>query len=199
VDGNLMAKEKKCKSCGEKFIPYRNDQVCCSVQCGIEYAKKNRAKREAAKRKETRKNIREYKKNNDTKTLKQKAQDAVNRYVRLRDRGNACISCGKYIEVFENSKEIMMPAGDAGHFYSAGKYSSVRFNVNNIHLECQYCNRYSEIHLIGYKENLIKKIGIERFNTLTQESKKSRRYTAYYYNRLIEIANRKIKKLEKIK
>jgi len=192
-------RQKSCKVCKKKFRPERQRQTCCSYQCSIEYAKQLTAKREEKKKKDARKALREYKKKNDTKTLKQKAQDAVNKYIRLRDRGNTCISCCKHIEVIENSKEIMMPAGDAGHFYSVGKYPSVRFNVNNIHLECQSCNRFSEIHLIGYKENLIKKIGVDRFNALTKESKKSRRYTAYYYNRLIDIANRKIKRLEKKK
>ena len=60
-----------------------------------------------------------------------KAQELVNAYVRKRDSlydGDyfICISCDK-----------LKPKSqcNAGHFYSRGNFGSVRFNLDNIHLD----------------------------------------------------------------
>lgn len=186
----------KCKCCKKDYTRTRSGQVVCSYLCAISYSKQLDEKKEANKKKANRKAKRDFYRK-DVKTLKQTAQDEVNRYIRLRDRGSNCISCKRPIELFENKNGIVMPAGDAGHFYSAGKVASLRFNVNNIHLECRSCNVYNERHLESYKPNLIAKIGEDRFKELERLSKTSVRFTAKYYQRLIDIARKKIKILEK--
>lgn len=90
------------------------------------------------------------------------AQFYVNAYVRKRDQINEygdfkCISCGK-IKPKANC--------DAGHFFSKKNYASVRFDLDNIHGECDYCNGFNHDHLILYQQNLIKKIGQEKFDKL---------------------------------
>jgi hypothetical protein len=57
---------------------------------------------------------------------------------------------------------------DAGHFYSAGNHSYLRFNENNVHGECRKCNYFMSGHLLAYRENLIKKIGIKEVEKLDQ-------------------------------
>lgn len=94
-----------------------------------------------------------------------KAQDNVNQYVRKRDSLNGffiCISCQKLKPI----KHCQ-----AGHFYSRGNYNSVRFTLDNIHAECDYCNGFNHDHLIGYQQNLIVKIGQERFDELEKLAK----------------------------
>lgn len=54
----------------------------------------------------------------------------------------------------------------AGHFFKAELYSSVRFNENNIHLQCEHCNCFEEGNLTQYESNLITKIGIEAYKEL---------------------------------
>jgi len=83
-------------------------------------------------------------------------QDAFNAWVRLRDAGQPCISCGR-------------PYGDrwhAGHYRSVGSEPSLRFEPDNVHLQCPPCN----LHLCGnqapYRVNLVKKIGLERIEWL---------------------------------
>src|SRR6185436_23692 len=67
-----------------------------------------------------------------------KAQDAFNRYVRLRDlaAGHGCIDCGK---PFEPSK----PGGsvDAGHYLSRGSAPHLKFDERNVFAQRKNCNR----------------------------------------------------------
>lgn len=94
--------------------------------------------------------------------LIEEAQRLVNAYVRQRDQINErgdfrCISCGQ-----------IKPKSqcNAGHFFSRGNFASVRFDLDNIHNQCIRCNMHLHGNLIPYRENLIKKIGVERFAQL---------------------------------
>ena len=86
-------------------------------------------------------------------------------YIRLRDvmpNGfTRCISCGK-IKSFEDM--------DCGHFYSRTNMAT-RFDEDNCNAECKFCNRFSADHLISYQTNLIRKIGISRFDKLGLKAK----------------------------
>lgn len=74
-------------------------------------------------------------------------QPIFNKYIRLRDEGKPCISCGEYKTL------------QAGHFVAVSSCSGLRFDEDNVHGECAGCNCFNESHLIKYQENLIKKIG----------------------------------------
>lgn len=86
-------------------------------------------------------------------------------YIRLRDampNGYVrCISCGK-IKTFDDV--------DCGHFYSR-THMATRFDEDNCNAECKFCNRFSADHLIAYQANLIRKIGISRFEKLGLKAK----------------------------
>lgn len=86
-------------------------------------------------------------------------------YIRLRDampNGYVrCISCGK-IKTFDDV--------DCGHFYSR-THMATRFDEDNCNAECKFCNRFSADHLIAYQTNLIRKIGISRFEKLGIKAK----------------------------
>ncbi|WP_438423244.1 recombination protein NinG [Aquimarina macrocephali] len=78
-------------------------------------------------------------------------------YIKARDRqGNyaICISC---------QNTFMADIMQAGHFFKSELYSCVRFNENNINLQCEHCNCFEEGNLSMYEPNLIKKIGLESF------------------------------------
>lgn len=74
--------------------------------------------------------------------LKAALQEKVNKYIRLRDAGKPCISCGEYSTL------------QAGHYYAVCGYDGLRFDVDNIHGECARCNCWDESHLIGYSKNI---------------------------------------------
>ena len=98
------------------------------------------------------------------------------KYIRNRDEGKPCISCGSFTTL------------QAGHFYSAGNNPSVRFNEDNVHGQCKKCNYFLSGNLIPYRQNLIEKIGQERFDKLELNIQLSKR-TSYKWDRfyLLEI------------
>ena len=65
-------------------------------------------------------------------------------YIRLRDKGKPCISCGAlWNDNFE-----------AGHYAKAELYPAVRFNELNIHGQCIQCNRYKHGNETAYRAGL---------------------------------------------
>jgi hypothetical protein len=108
------------------------------------------------------------------KTLSQLKAIAVrhfHKFIRTRDKDQPCISCGKYTTL------------QAGHFYSAGYHPSVKFNEDNVHGQCKRCNYFLSGNLLPYKENLLKKIGQERFDKITLSIQMTKKF-GFKWNRL---------------
>lgn len=102
--------------------------------------------------------------------MKDKAQKIFNAWIRQRDSKDGyfiCISCGLL-----KPTEFM----DAGHYVPIKTGSYLRFDEDNVHGECRYCNRFNDFHLIGYRKNLIKKIGLEKVEYLEQNSRKIKKW-----------------------
>jgi hypothetical protein len=78
--------------------------------------------------------------------LLKKAQDTFNAYIRLRDCNKGCISCEGPVE-------------QAGHYFSAGHHSLLRFNEVNTNGQCVRCNCYLHGNLIHYRAGLVKRYG----------------------------------------
>jgi hypothetical protein len=88
------------------------------------------------------------------------AQRHFNKFIRERDKDLPCINCGKYREL------------QAGHFYPTSTHSHLRFNEDNAGGECLSCNYFnSQSHSYGYRVNLEKRIGKERFENLETMAK----------------------------
>ena len=105
-----------------------------------------------------------------TETLKKKSLPQLkaiavthfHKFIRNRDHGQPCIS---------------------GHFYSGGKHPTVRFNEDNVNGQCMRCNYYFSGNLLPYRDNLIEKIGQERFDKLTLNVQMSKR-TGFKWSKL---------------
>jgi hypothetical protein len=96
-----------------------------------------------------------------TKDLKDLAQKYFNAYIRKRDEGQMCISCGN------------KPVQQAGHYFSAGKFNGLRFHEDNVHGQCIQCNFYLHGNLIHYRANLEKKIGKKKLDELELKASKT--------------------------
>lgn len=83
----------------------------------------------------------------------EQAQIQFNRFIRLRDAGKPCISCGRYVE---------MGQLDAGHYRSIGAAPELRFNEDNCHGQCRECNGFKSANKSEYRDSLIDKIGLKR-------------------------------------
>lgn len=87
-----------------------------------------------------------------TKTLPQllkKAQEVFNNFIRNRDNHLGCISCGAEIQ-------------HAGHYFSQGHYSALRYNEMNTNGQCLRCNNFLHGNLINYRKGLVKRYGEEK-------------------------------------
>lgn len=86
--------------------------------------------------------------------LRKLAGEKFRAWIRKRDEGQRCISCGA------------PHPSDAGHYYSAGHYPVLEFHEDNVHRQCRQCNFFKGSNAIEYRKNLVKKIGIERVEKL---------------------------------
>lgn len=102
--------------------------------------------------------------------LKKKAQIAFNKFIRKRDAGKPCISCGATVQ-------------QAGHFYSAGHFDALRFTEDNAHGQCVRCNYYLSGNLSAYRVNLEKRIGSERLQRLDEQAAMSKRQRGKNWDR----------------
>jgi len=110
------------------------------------------------------------------------AQMTFNKYIRHRDKGMSCISCGN-----EPKK------ANAGHFYSQGGHSNVRFNEDNVHLQCEHCNSYLSGNLLNYRIGIEKRIGTARLIVLEVIAHETKKWTIQELNEIIETYKRKLK------
>jgi len=122
----------------------------------------------------------------DVRWLKAKAEFYCNKYIRLRDAGNGCISCGTH------NPNIVYAAG---HFIPVGRCIPLRYDERNIHLQCnEHCNRRLSGNLIAYEAALRIKLGNETVEWLKGPHEPVR-YRAEDYLRIIEHYKAKIKQL----
>ena len=137
------------------------------------------------------------KKSGDDKPKKPNYVDQLDRifslYIRLRDalpNGMVkCISCGRYFPFTQV---------DCGHFYSR-IHTSTRWDEDNCNAECRYCNRMSSEHLIGYRANLVRKIGEQRVALLEVKAHQTVKRDDYVLKLLIEDYKKKVEALLKEK
>lgn len=155
----LAAKQpraKKCRvaECGASFVPARLGQAVCSPACAIIDAPKSREKTRKALAQIERKEIKVRK-----DKLKSRAdhlkdtQHAFNAWIRERDAGQPCISCGTTADV----------QYCAGHYRTTAACPELRFDPLNVHLQCnRNCNMGKSGNLLGYRPRLLEKIGAEK-------------------------------------
>lgn len=165
-------------------------QVCCGVSCAVQYARisveKEKVKKQRARDKAERARIKQVREN-----LKRRSewlndlQKEVNRFVRLRDKNDPCISCGRFHQ----------GQWHAGHYRSRGACPELRFNEDNIHKQCAVCNTHKSGNAIDYRINLIRKIGVERVEFLEREDHEPLKLSIDEIKELIKVYKVKCKEL----
>ena len=108
--------------------------------------------------------------------LLKKAEEVFNRYIRSRDNGLPCISRGQHKEYY-----------DAGHYVPVKGGSFLRFHEWNVNKECKYCNGFDSFHLVGYRKNLIDKIGLDAVRYLEEHRREVKKWTREELNEIIEM------------
>ncbi|WP_446030534.1 recombination protein NinG [Lelliottia amnigena] len=195
-----MAKlpRRKCRVCSEWFHPaYANIRWCCPEH-GFEYSQQLLAKKkieaERKRKQEAQQERRELKiRKVALKTKpqwKKEAQAAFNKFVRLRDAGLPCISCGATPE------QKFGGTMDCGHYRSRGAAAHLSFNLHNTAGQCVRCNRNQSGAQKAFEMGLIERIGADKVDELNNDNS-TRKFDIPYLQRIKSIFTRKARALEK--
>lgn len=111
---------KKCRNCGEKFVPNKSTQVACSYPCALNLGRK---KVSEDKFKELKEKVEDY---------SAKLQTKVQEIARLIDYEQNCLAKNKPM-----SKKI-----DGGHVFSRGSSTNIKYNLHNIFAQSAQSNHF---------------------------------------------------------
>jgi hypothetical protein len=162
-------KQKTCKGCGGKFRPSLSTQKACSVKCALDLAKQpanQKVARKAIADRERREIQAQKQKLKSRSDYMREAQAAFNQWIRLRDEGLPCISCGRHHEGQYH----------AGHYRTVGANPELRFEPLNVHKQCAPCNNHKSGDIVNYRINLVHRIGADAV-AFIEGPHQPRRYT----------------------
>lgn len=172
-------KLKTCKICKKKFEPLRFAQNTCGIPCAIEHARNLREKKDKKEYREAKAKLKPR-----ADYLKE-AQAMFNKFIRMRDASEPCISCRRFHEGQYH----------AGHFRTIGSAPELRFNEDNCHKQCSVCNNHLSGNLLNYRRELLAKIGIDKVEWL-EGKHEAKKYTIEEIVELKKYYQAKIKELE---
>lgn len=162
-------KPKACKNCGNEFQPRQSFQKSCCMACAVALTRKLNEDvslrlvklEEKVARKQRKDRLREL---DPISKYAQRVQVVFNKYIRLRDSGRGCISCGTKFQ--ESIRYTTGGQWHAGHWKTVKAHPELRFNEYNVNLQCNKCNWADGGNRDAYREGLLAKYGLERVREL---------------------------------
>lgn len=187
----MKSTNRRCSHCRKKIAT--DDAIIGGLRAFCSYdhlqqfmqSSKGKNLREVSARKELRE-VREKQKTKSDYT--KEAQAAFNKYIRTRDEGKPCISCG-------NTPESFYGGGvDAGHYLARGsqKGTQKRFDTRNCHAQCKRCNRYLAGAVADFRVGLEQRYG-KLYVEALEQSEGQGPYSIDYLKRIKSIFTRKAK------
>ena len=165
------------------YFAHSSLQKVCSPKCALDLTRQNAQKaQERAEKKKQRE--RKAKLKSRSEWLKE-AQSVFNKFIRLRDKDQPCISCGRYHQGQYH----------AGHYRSVGACPELRFCELNVHKQCAPCNDHKSGNIIEYRINLVNKIGADKVAWLERQDHEPKKYTIEDCKAIIKYYKAKIKEL----
>jgi hypothetical protein len=191
----LKVKPRKCKAkdtetgirCNIIFDPRAPWQEACSPVCAINLTVEKKAKdavKKARKQRQERRDGLEAIKSRE-EWIKS-AQTAFNAWIRARDDGLPCVSCGR----------LDMKKRNAGHFMPTSTRPSLRFEPMNVHLQDEYCNTFLHGNLVNYRIELVKRIGIEKVEWLESDNHPVKKWTIDELKEITKTYRQKLKEFK---
>lgn len=153
------AKPKKCsvETCRASFVPSRMGQAVCSPACAMIDAPRHEPKARKALAEIGRKELRAAKVKIKSRAQHMKeAQTAFNAWIRERDVGLPCVSCGRH----HNGQ------WHAGHYRTVGGNPELRFEPLNVWRQCAPCNNHKSGDIVNYRLELVRRIGADKVDWL---------------------------------
>jgi len=177
---------KKCKVCKKPNRPFK---TTCSIECEAELGLRllDKAKRIEVKNVRAADRVRRDKLKSKSDWAKE-AQIEFNKFIRTRDTGESCISCGRNTGCKVN----------AGHYLSVGSHPHLRYDENNCHLQCEFCNVYKSGAQAAYRPRLIEKIGLQAVEDL-ESNNDVIKWSIDDLKQIKQIYKDKLKQLKEIK
>ncbi|WP_314721738.1 recombination protein NinG [Rahnella variigena] len=157
-----LPRSRNCKICKTRFKPSTLYEWWCNEEHKEELitklaneARQKRIQQQERQRKETTQQERRSLKIRKlaVKPLSyfaKQAQQAVNAYIRERDKHLPCVSCGTLSAV----------QWDAGHYRTTAAAPQLRFDPRQIWKQCSVCNQHKSGNLVPYRAELIRRIGL---------------------------------------
>ena len=161
-----------CVGCKERYpretMVKRPVGWFCRLQCSIDYATSKVARQRERLQAKAKREIKASEKaarakhKADKERIKprgqwlKEAQSEFNKFIRLRDAKEPCISCQRHHQGQYH----------AGHYLTVGAHPELRFNELNNSKQCSPCNLHLSGNLVNYRINLIKKIGLDKVEGL---------------------------------
>jgi hypothetical protein len=178
---------RRCKECKTPIQPaakcdlFIEKKGFCGIECATQWGKKAAlSQREKAYRKETQQRRERLKTRGD---YAKEAQQAVNRYIRIRDQRRGCISCGT------------TTAGQyhAGHYRTTKACPDLRFYTLQIWKQCAQCNAQLSGNIIPYRQALVGLLGAAKVEWI-EGPHKAKNYTVDDLKRIKRIFTKKANK-----
>jgi hypothetical protein len=183
---------RKCRTCKIHIPSFAKSETvyqkrgCCGEECALKFGKLAiQKKHEKACKAQTK--ARKDKIKTKTEWLTE-AQTAFNQYIRARDHGLGCISCGT------NKQDIQY---HAGHYRTRKAAPQLRFDESQVWLQCATCNNHLSGNLINYRRELLNRIGqaeVDRIECDNSEARftieDAKRIKAEYKAKLAELKMR---------
>jgi len=117
-----------------------------------------------------------------------KKLDAVfSKYIRLRDQGKGCITCGKQ-QPWQEQQNC--------HFFSRGRYAT-RWDENNCFAGCVTCNVFLKGNYIQYTLKIVDMFGRTFVDELEKKSLKTVKIPTVVLLEMIDDYSKRVEKLQK--
>ena len=194
----IKSTSRRCSTCrkkvdtGEAIISHL--KAFCSYPCLQSYIQSKSGQK--AVRTAQAKDIKEKKEKLKTRSdYNKEAQQAFNKYVRLRDEKSPCISCGS---ILREEDQKVGGVRDCGHYLSRGAHPQHRFNLCNTASQCVRCNRYLSGNVANFRIGMIQRWGVERMEAIESDHA-PRKFTIDYLIRIKKIFSKRARILAKIR
>tara|TARA_R110000787_G_scaffold74970_6_gene166303 strand:- start:372 stop:995 length:624 start_codon:yes stop_codon:yes gene_type:complete len=202
----LEQKEKKCKGlgiakgngCGNMSLERRLGlcRACYPNFLLHTPEGRERVKKHTLKAKEPRESLQKAFQEKKDKTslqyLKVSTVTWCHRYIKERDKGKPCVSCGQSWSLDHQ----------AGHWKKASDYSTLKFDENNIHNQCRGCNLLRDGNVQKYGDRIRMRISEEQKEEIERKCREEKQKVfKWERTELEELRNHYKKKyhLEKVK
>ena len=186
----MANRKKRCKQCGEYHDAEYGVKTpvawfCChahAIEFSIDASKKRTARLRAKAVRSHEQEVKNAAKRDRERRMEVKplsywmarAQTQFNKFIRARDIGLPCVSCGATESEVESQQGWKVGgAWDCGHYLSVGSHPELRFEQDNAARQCKSCNggsgnysRKNHQTARDYRAELIKRIGLERVEWL---------------------------------